>query len=113
MSDPTDKRGVPREPVHLVTTIERDGAEIGCGVSRDANGRGFLLLSHLSIPPGAEITLRTFVPNEDEPRRLTASVLRCERTQPSENLVWDYRIAVAFRDPPPDLQALVLSLTKR
>ncbi len=113
MAEPKEKRGEPREPVHLVTTIEVDGKEIGCGVSRDASGSGFLLFTHAELAPGTAVTLRVFVPGEEPPRRLDASVLRSERIPPNEGIVWDYRMAVAFSDAPPELPALVRSLTKR
>jgi len=113
MTDLEEKRGERREPVHLVTTIELDGKEIGCGVSRDASGSGFLLFTHADIALGAQVTLCVFVPGEDGQRRLEASVLRSERIPPSEGIVWNYRMAVAFRDPPADLPELLRRLTKR
>jgi hypothetical protein len=113
MSEPKDRRATPREQVHLVATIELDGKEIGCGISRDASGSGLLLFTHLDIAQGTELTLRLFVPQEDEPRRVEAMVLRSERIRPQEEIVWAYRMALVLRDPPPDLQELVQRLTKR
>ena len=113
MPEAKDKRLVPREPVHLVTEIELDGRQIGCGVSRDASGAGLLLLTQLSLAQGSEIALRLYVPREAEARLLKASVVRCERIPAVESVIWDYRVAVSFHDPPADLQQLVHSLTKR
>jgi hypothetical protein len=113
MSSPTEKRSVSREPVHLVTTIEVDDKEIGCGVSRDASGSGLLLFTHVEISPGTDVTLSVFFPREEDARRLEASVLRSERIPANERNVWEYRMAVAFRNPPPDLDVLVKSLSKR
>jgi hypothetical protein len=113
MSGPQEKRSAPREPAHLVATIELGGKEIGCGVSRDASGSGFLLLTHIEIALGTEVALRVFVPGEAEPRKIQASVVRSERIPPQEHIVWDYRLALALRDPTPDLQELVRSLAKR
>jgi hypothetical protein len=112
-SEPQDRRGAPRQPAHLVVTIELDGKEIGCGISRDASGTGFLLFTHLDLAPGTEVAFKLFVPREDEPRDLHASVLRSERIPPTEGIVWDYRVAVALRDPPADLQELVQKVTRR
>jgi PilZ domain-containing protein len=112
MSEAKDKRLLPREPVHLVTEIELDGQQVGCGVSRDASGGGLLLLTHLNLAQGSELALNLYVPPEPGARRLKASVVRCERILPVERIVWDYRVAVAFHDPPADLQELVRSLTK-
>ncbi|HYP76491.1 MAG TPA: PilZ domain-containing protein [Polyangiaceae bacterium] len=112
MLDAKDKRLVPREPVHLVTEIELDGRQVGCGVTRDASGAGLLLLTHLNLAQGSEVALRLYVPPEAEARLLRASVVRCERIATAEGIVWDYRVAVSFRDPPPDLQQLVQALTK-
>lgn len=113
MLEAKDKRLAPREPVHLVTEIELDGQQVGCGVSRDASGSGLLLLTHLDLPQGSEVALRLYVPGEAHARLLKASVVRSERIPPVEGLVWDYRFAVAFHDPPTDLQQLVHNLTKR
>ena len=113
MSEAKDKRGVPREPVHLVAEIEFDGGQVGCGVSRDASGAGFLLLTHLNLAAGSEIALRLYVPREADARLIKASVVRSERIPASERLVWDYRIAVSLHAPPADLQHLVQSLMKR
>jgi len=112
MPEAKDKRLVPREPVHLVTEIELEGRQIGCGVSRDASGAGLLLLTQLNLAQGSEIALRLYVPPEADPRLLKASVVRCERIPAVEGIVWDYRVAVSFHDPPADLQQLVHSLTK-
>jgi len=113
MSEPKDKREAPREPVHLVTVIELDGEEIGCGVSRDASGAGFLLLTHLNLAPGRELVLQVFVPREEDPRRLQATVVRSERIPSTAGIVWDYRVAVRIHEPPPDLKDIVQSLVKR
>ncbi|HEY0465499.1 MAG TPA: PilZ domain-containing protein [Polyangiaceae bacterium] len=113
MPEAKDKRLVPREPVHLVTEIELDGQQLGCGVSRDASGAGLLLLTHLKLDPGSEIALKLYLPPEADARLLKASVVRCERIPAAEHVVWDYRIAVAFHNPPADLQQLVRSLTRR
>lgn len=111
MPDVKDKRLAPREPVHLVTEIELDGGQTGCGVSRDASGSGLLLLTNLNLPQGSEIGLRLYVPPEANARLLKASVVRCERIPVVEGVVWDYRLAVAFHEPPADLQQIVRSLT--
>jgi hypothetical protein len=97
----------------MVVTIERDGKEIGCGISRDASGTGFLLFTHLDLAPGTEVRFKLFVPREDEPRALSATVLRSERIPPNEGIVWDYRVAVSLREPPADLQELVQKVTRR
>jgi hypothetical protein len=113
MSEPKDKREAPRKPVHFVAVIELDGEEIGCGVSRDASGTGFLLLTRLNLAPGRELGLQVFVPREEDARRLKATVVRCEPIPPTSHIVWDYRVAVRIHDPPPDLKDIVQSLVKR
>ncbi|HET7541363.1 MAG TPA: PilZ domain-containing protein [Polyangiaceae bacterium] len=113
MPEVKDKRLVPREQVHLVTEIDLEGQQTGCGVSHDASGAGLLLLTHLHPEPGSELTLRLYIPGEAEARRLSASVVRCEPIPAAEAIVWTYRVAVSFRNPPSDLQQLVRALTKR
>jgi hypothetical protein len=65
------------------------------------------------IAEGAVVTLQLFFPHQDEPRRVDASVIRSERIRPEERIVWDYRMAVALRNPPGDLQELVERITRR
>ena len=113
MPEAKDKRLAPRELVNLVTEIELEGQQTGCGVSHDASGGGLLLLTHLHPEPGSELALRLYVPREAEARQLKASVVRCERIPADEGLVWKYRVAVAFLNPPADLQQLMHALTKR
>ena len=112
MSEPVDKREAPRKPVHLVAVVEVDGQEVGCGVSRDASGTGFLLLTDLNLATGRELVLSVFVPPEEDPRRLKATVVRSERIPPTERVVWGYRVAVRIQDPPPDLRDIVERLVK-
>jgi hypothetical protein len=113
MPDPNDKRGLPREVVHLVAQMELEGREIGCGVSRDASGGGLLLLSDVDVPIGSKLTLKVFIPKQDEPRVLMASVIRCEPIPAAEKAIWGYRLGVAFETSAPDLQQIVQSLGKR
>jgi len=113
MPEVKDKRLAPRELVNLVTEIELEGQQTGCGVSRDASGGGLLLLTHLHPPQGSNLALSLYFPGESEARRLTASVVRCEPIPAAEGLVWTYRVAVSFRNPPADLQQLVQAHTKR
>lgn len=113
MPEVKDKRLVPRELINLVTEIELEGQQAGCGVSHDASGTGLLLLTHLHPAPGSELALRLYVPGEADARGLRASVVRCEPIPAAEGLVWTYRVAVSLHNPPADLQQLVQRLTKR
>lgn len=113
MPEAKDKRLAPRELVNLVTEIELEGQQTGCGVSHDASGAGLLLLTHLHPEPGSELSLRLYLPGAAEARELKASVVRCERVPAEEGIVWTYRVAVSFHNPQADLQQLVQALTKR
>ncbi len=107
-----DRRSAPRELAHFVAEIEVNGEKVGCGVSWDASGAGLLLKTHLGLEPQTEIVLRLFVPREPEPRRLQATVIRCEALPPSEHPIWNHRVALSLQDPSPELQALVQSLAR-
>jgi hypothetical protein len=113
MSEDKDKRIAAREPVHLVAEIEVDGKPSGCGVSRDASGAGLMLMTHLNLTPGQTVALKLYVPGEAEARRIQAAVVRSEHIPRAEGAVWAYRVAVALEDPPPDLQMLVQTLSRR
>lgn len=108
-----DRRSTPRELAHFVAEIEVNGETVGCGVSWDASGAGLRLKTHLSLEPNTKIVLKLFVPREKDPRRLRATVLRCEPLPPPEHSIWNHRIAIALHDPSPELQRLVQDLAKR
>jgi len=111
MAELNEKRGAKREPVHFVAEIELDGQRLGCGVSRDASGAGFLLLTDAEPAVGSELMLRLYVPREEQPRVLQATVVRCEKIPLAERAVWPYRVGVKLDQPPEDLQQIVASLT--
>ena len=108
-----DRRSAPRELAHFVAEIEVNGKTIGCGVSWDANEAGLLLKTHLRIEPNTAIVLKLFVPREREPRRLGATILRCEPLPPGEHSIWNHRVAISLHDPSPELQQIVKNLAKR
>jgi hypothetical protein len=111
MADINEKRATKREPVHFVAEIELDDQRLGCGVSRDASGGGFLLLTEAEPAVGSKLLLRLYVPREDQPRVLQASVVHCEKIPIAERGVWRYRVGVKLDQPPEDLQQIVTSLT--
>ncbi len=113
MAEAKDKRAASREPVHFVAELVLDDQHIGCGVSRNASGNGLLLLTHLGLAVGQEVLLRLYVPGENEPRTLRATIARSESIGVSEGLVWAYRAGVHFAEPPRDLQTVIENLTRR
>ncbi len=109
----SERRSVPREPVHFVAELELDGERVGCGVSRDASGAGLLLLTSVELALGRDLVLYLYIPGEAEPRRLSASVVRCDTIPLSEAAVWAYRVGLKFQEAPPDLQDIVRNMAKR
>jgi hypothetical protein len=110
MADVKEKRGTKREPVHFVADIELDGQRLGCGVSRDASGVGLLLLTDAEPAVGSKLILRLYVPGEEQPRVLEATVAHCEKIPIAERVMWPYRVGVKLEHPPQDLQQIVASL---
>jgi hypothetical protein len=113
MVEINDKRVAPREPVHFVAEIELGGERLGCGVSRNASGNGLLLLTLVEPPVKSQLSLRLYVPREEEPRVLSATVVRTERIPPAEGLIWPYRLGVHLDDAPSDLADIIEGLMKR
>jgi hypothetical protein len=111
MVDADDKRVAPREPVHFVAEVEVDGQRLGCGISRDASGVGLLLLTEAELVVGNRLVLRLYIPREEQPRMLQASVVRCEKIPITERVIWPYRVGLKLDQPPDDLQQIVASLT--
>jgi hypothetical protein len=110
MTEINEKRATKREPVHFVAEIELDGQRLGCGVSRDASGVGLLLMTEAEPEIGSKVMLRLYVPGEDQPRVLQASVVHSEKIPIAERAVWAYRVGVKLEQPPEDLQQIVASL---
>jgi hypothetical protein len=111
MAEINEKRVAKREPVHFVAEIELDGKRLGCGVSRDASGVGLLLLTEAEPAVGSKLMLRLYVPREEQPRVLQASVVHCEKIPIAERVMWHYRVGVKLDQPPEELQQIVASLT--
>ena len=111
MAEINEKRATKREAVHFVAEIELDGQRLGCGVSRDASGAGLLLLSEAEPAVGSRLVLRLYVPGEEQPRVLHASVVHCEKIPRAERVIWLYRVGVKLDQPPDDLQQIVANLT--
>jgi hypothetical protein len=112
MTEIKDKRVAPREPVHFVAELELGGERLGCGVSRDASRAGLLLLTHVEPPVGSKLSLRLYVPHEEDARMLAATVVRCEKIPATERVVWAYRLGVQLADAPDDLQHVIDTLMK-
>ncbi len=72
-----------------------------------------LLLTAAEPPVGSKLVLRLYVPREDEPRVLDATVVRTEKISPVEGLVWSYRIGIHLDEPPADMQDVIESIVKR
>ncbi len=113
MKTPAERRSTPRKPAHFAAEIEVEGKGLGCGLSRDASGTGFLLLTRLQLTPGSKVVLRLLVPGETVARALSASVVRCEKLPPGESRLWSHKVAVAIDQPPEDLTRIVEMSTKR
>jgi hypothetical protein len=91
--------------------LEVEGLEGGVAVSHDASDNGLLLVTSSSVPVGTslQITL-TVPPGGPVVVPVTATVVRVTRNDEDPDGLWPYKMAVAFAEPVPDLEAYLEQL---
>ncbi len=113
MNPPSERRIAVRHVAHFVAEIEIEGHSTGCSITRDASTVGFSLLTRKRMEVGQRLVLRMYVPEEPDPRVLNATVVRCDGLPVGQRDFWTHAVAVTIHAPPPDLDGLILRLSKR
>jgi len=81
-----------RLPVILAVEMSSDAKRGRCGVTRNASGKGLLIVTPSHFPIGERLELAVHVPGRAEVAR--GRVVRIEENSASSAEVWRYSVAV-------------------
>ncbi len=94
-SSPSDPRHVPRQPrlpVVLAVELSSKAKPGRCGVTRNASGKGLLIVTPSRFSVGDEIDVAVHV--GERSGRASAKVVRVEENAKESCETWRYRLAV-------------------
>ena len=101
-----DRRSQERYPVWLPIHFGEGDAAEELAVSYDISEGGIQISTAKPLAVGAEITIRfRMVPDDGEERVARGLIVRSERNRDDPEGLWPFRMAVAFREPVPELEA--------
>ena len=87
-------------PVTLLTTEGKIGA-----ICRDVSSGGMLVSAAVVVPPDSALTCRFRLSAEASDELVTRGrVIRCDRNVDDLELVFPYRVAIAFDPRPPEIE---------
>jgi hypothetical protein len=66
-----------------------------------------------SVEVGTELTVTFQVQRDGAPKRVSGRVVRVERNPENVDSRWRFKLALAFAEPQPEIEALVRSLEGR
>ena len=102
-SSPSDPRHVPRQPrlpVVLAVELSSKSKRGRCGVTRNASGKGLLIVTPSRFSVGDELDLAVHV--GERSGRASAKVVRVEENAKDSCETWRYRLAVELEGALPD-----------
>jgi hypothetical protein len=94
------RRSEPRMPVVLAVELSSKAKPGRCGVTRNASGKGLLIVTPSRFSVGDELDLSVHVGTQRG--RVAAKVVRVEENGKDSVEVWRYRLAVQLDDTLPD-----------
>ena len=97
-SDP--RRKVPRVSAVLAVELSSKAKPGRCGVTRNASGKGLLIVTPSRFTVGDQLDLAVHV--GDQSGRVGGRVVRVEENGPDSAEVWRYRLAVELEDTLPE-----------
>lgn len=91
-NDAASRRSSPRVPVTLAVELNSKSKQGRCGVTRNASGKGLLIVTPSRFAVGDELDLAVHVGTQSD--RTSARVVRVEENTRDSAEVWRYRLAV-------------------
>jgi hypothetical protein len=91
-SDASQRRRAPRVPAILAVELSSKAKPGRCGVTRNASGKGLLIVTPSRFSVGDELDVSVHVGNQLG--RASARVVRVEENGRESTEVWRYRLAV-------------------
>lgn len=102
-----ERRSTERYRVWFPMTVVTDAGEEGTAITYDVSSTGLLMACPGGLEAGAHVTLKFTISDAGEAREVPATILRLEANEPGDTGPWRYRMAVAFDEPHPELEALL------
>lgn len=102
----SERREHARHEVWFPVEVEvADGTALA--VSYDVSPGGLLMAAGGKVDVGTELTV-TFRTSKDAPeRKVKGHVVRVEKNPPTVDVRWRYKLALAFDEPQPEIEALL------
>lgn len=91
-ADRDPRRVLPRQPAVLAVELSSEEKTGRCGVTRNASGKGLLIMTPSRFRVGDQLQLSLHV--GEASGRVAARVVRVEENGPDSREVWRYRLAV-------------------
>jgi len=91
-TDRDARRVLPRAPAVLAVELSSEAKPGRCGVTRNASGKGLLIVTPSRFSVGDQLQLSLHVGKESG--RVAARVVRVEENGPDSSEIWRYRLAV-------------------
>jgi|LNFM01.1.fsa_nt_gb hypothetical protein len=102
MSD-EDKRAADRHTVYMGAEITTPEGKVRSAITHDASATGLLLLTRARLEPGAKISIRVYVPGQDDKSEVVeGTVVRNHVLDANESSLWREKVAVHFDKPLPE-----------
>ena len=89
---PRNARRVPRLPVALAVELSSKAKPGRCGVTRNASGKGLLIVTPSRFDVGEKLELSVHIGSQSG--RASARVVRVEENGRDSSEMWRYRLAV-------------------
>lgn len=99
-SSPDARRSAPRIPAILAVELSSSSKPGRCGVTRNASGKGLLIVTPSRFSVGDELQLSVHV--GEQTGQVGARVVRVEENAKDSTEVWRYRLAVEIEGSLPD-----------
>lgn len=99
-SSPDARRSVPRIPAVLAVELSSEAKPGRCGVTRNASGKGLLIVTPSRFSVGDELKLSVHI--GERTGHVGARVVRVEENGKDSAEVWRYRLAVELDGSLPD-----------
>lgn len=95
----TERRSNPRIPAFFAVELSSEAKRGRCGVTRNASGRGLLIVTPSKFNADDRIELALHA--ENKAARLRGRIVRIDENPPRSSEIWRYRLAVELEEPLP------------
>jgi len=97
MTAEDERRTADRHAVYMGAEITTPEGKVRSAITQDASETGLLLLTRARIELGARLSIRVFVPgNDDKSEVVEGHVVRKEPLDINESSLWREKVAVRF-----------------